>query len=216
MPETEHILVIPESVVDAIGRFDGFCDDVDRYLPAILNSDQLAFRPRPAMETDPSFKQLIPYVVLQHTADGGPHLFTYVRGGGGGESRLHAKKSFGIGGHIDRIDAGLDPVADPRRDAKIDGPTVYQAGMSRELSEEVRIDASYESEIIGLIYDPSTEVGRVHLGIVHRFILDQPAVTSLEDDLAGGQFEPVSQITKQRDRYETWSQLTLERLIQLR
>ncbi len=61
------------------------------------------------MESDPSFKQLIPYVLLQHTdAAGQIHLFTYTRGKGQGEARLHSKRSFGIGGHISAEDAPVD------------------------------------------------------------------------------------------------------------
>ena len=97
----EHILVVPEPVINEIGQVDGFEADVDRFLGPILASDQLSFQPRGPMETDPSFKQLIPYVLLQWTNEQGEvMLFTYTRGGGSGEKRLHAKRSVGIGGHI--------------------------------------------------------------------------------------------------------------------
>ena len=69
--EEEHILVVPESVINQIGVIDGFETDVERFLPPILQSDQLSFQPRGQMETDPSYKQLIPYVILQWTDDAG-------------------------------------------------------------------------------------------------------------------------------------------------
>ena len=94
MSTEEHILVIPESVIASIGVIDGFESDVDRFLLPILASDQLSFQPRTPMETDPSFKQLIPYVLLEWTdADGTKNLFTYTRGGGGGEK-------LGVGAHL--------------------------------------------------------------------------------------------------------------------
>ena len=97
----EHILVVPESFIQSIGHLEGFEPDVERFLKPILASSELSFKPRGAMETDPRYKQLIPYVLMQWTDDDGKvHLFTYTRGGGGGESRLHAKRSVGIGGHI--------------------------------------------------------------------------------------------------------------------
>jgi len=114
-PITEHveeqILVIPESVIAEIGDLQGFETDVDRFLHPILGSERLSFQPRSQMETDPSFKQLIPYVLLEWNDNGVIKLFTYTRGGGGGESRLHALRSVGIGGHISREDAadGSDP-----------------------------------------------------------------------------------------------------------
>ena len=157
--QEEHILVIPESVINEIGAIEGFEADVDRFLEPILQSDELSFQPRSQMETDPSYKQLIPYVLLQWTdADGVTKLFTYTRGGGSGETRLHAKRSVGIGGHISREDAagGADP---------------YSTGMHRELTEEVQLASNYRETCDGLIYDSSNDVGKVHLGVVHRFVL---------------------------------------------
>ncbi|MFK8112293.1 MAG: phosphoesterase [Rubripirellula sp.] len=198
--QEEHILVIPESVINGIGTIDGFEADVDRFLQPILQSDQLSFQPRSQMETDPSFKQLIPYVLLEWTdADGTIKLFTYTRGGGSGEARLHAKRSVGIGGHISREDAA-------------DGADPYSTGMQRELTEEVQLESTYQESREGLIYDPSNDVGRVHLGVVHRFVLEQPNVKSNEADLAEGGFVSVEELCSEIDRLETWSQLAIQAL----
>ena len=200
MSPEEHILVVPESFVNSLGKIEGFEPDVDRFLSPILACDQLSFQPRGAMETDPSYKQLIPYVLLESTDEKGDvSLFTYTRGGGGGESRLHAKRSVGIGGHISREDAEGD--GDP-----------YTVGMQRELSEEVRLESGYDEKRVGLIYDPSNEVGQVHLGVVHRFKLESPQVSSNEDDLAEGGFVSIAALKQERDRLETWSQLALDAL----
>lgn len=198
--EEEHILVIPQAVIQAIGTIHGFEADVERFLTPILASDQLSFQPRSRMETDPSYKQLIPYVLLQWTDDEGQtRLFTYTRGGGSGEARLHAKRSVGIGGHISREDAagGSDP---------------YATGMHRELAEEVCLGSSYQESCAGLIYDPSNEVGQVHLGVVHRFILQRPEVSSKEADLAEGGFLSVAELRQQLERLESWSQLAIQAL----
>ncbi len=201
VPE-EHILVIPESVIQKIGTIDGFESDVDRFLVPILNSDQLSFKPREAMETDPSYKQLIPYVLLEWTdGDGVIRLFAYTRGGGGGESRLHAKRSVGIGGHISQEDSA-------------DGADPYTTGMQRELAEEVCLDSAYTEKREGLIYDPSNDVGKVHLGVVHRFILESPDVSSNEADLAEGGFVTLDDLRAERDRLETWTQLAIDALYQ--
>lgn len=196
----EHILVIPESVIQRIGTLRGFEADVDRFLSPILESDELSFQPRSLMETDPSFKQLIPYVLLQWTDPSGVvKLFTYTRGGGGGEARLHAKRSVGIGGHISREDAS-------------DGSDPYFTGMHRELSEEVQLDSAYEEFRDGLIYDPSNDVGKVHLGVVHRFVLRDPHVRSNEPELAEGGFVSLEELLADFDRLETWSQLAIRAL----
>lgn len=198
--QEEQILVIPESVIDAIGRFEGFEADVDRFLGPILQSDQLSFQPRGPMETDPSFKQLIPYVLLEWTDENGVvNLFTYTRGGGSGESRLHAKRSVGIGGHISQEDAA-------------DGADPYTTGMQRELTEEIKLESGYQETREGLIYDPSNEVGQVHLGVVHRFVLESPQVESNEADLAEGGFVSITELKADLDRLETWSQLAIKAL----
>ncbi len=200
MSHEEHILVIPESCIAAIGSIHGFEKDVDRFLKPILASDQLSFQPRGAMEVDPSFKQLIPYVLLEHTSvEGDVELFTYTRGGGSGEKRLHAKRSVGIGGHISREDAA-------------GGSDVYTTGMQRELAEEVTIESVYTESREGLIYDPSNEVGKVHLGIVHRFVLESPHVRSNEADLADGGFVSVKTLLDDPTGLETWSQLAIKAL----
>lgn len=196
----EHILVIPSSVINKIGTIEGFESDVDRFLSPILASNELVFKPRGPMESDPSFKQLIPYILLEWTDDQGvKFLFTYTRGGGGGEARLHAKRSVGIGGHISKEDSA-------------DGSDPYRTGMRRELDEEVTLSSNYQETREGLIYDPSNEVGQVHLGVVHRFVLEQPLVSSNEADLAEGGFISVEELFDDFDRLETWSQLALQAL----
>lgn len=201
----EQILVIPSEVLQQIAPFEGFTTDIDRYLGPILESQSLEFRPRGPMESDPSFKQLIPYVLLRYI-DGTnvTHLFAYTRGSGQGEARLHAKRSIGIGGHISTEDAK------PRPDQSDHGP--YRNGMLRELTEEVRLETDYTEKCVGMIYDPTTEVGRVHLGVVHIFDLQTPSVFPNEDDICDTQFVPVADLHADSDRLEIWSQLALNAL----
>lgn len=201
----EQVLVLPADELDRLGRFQGFSSEVDRYLGPLLKSERLEYRPRGAMEEDPSFKQLIPYVVLQHTDERGEtSVFSYTRGGGGGEQRLHAKRSIGVGGHISSDDAA-------HHDAGAD-EGLYRRGLERELAEEVRIESAYEERLVGLINDDETPVGRVHLGVVHVFDLDAPGVSSAEADLAEGQFVPVGQLLAEIDGFEAWSQIAIRAL----
>lgn len=201
----EQILVVPAAVLDELGRFQGFSREVDRYFEPVLRSEQLAYRPRGPMEDDPSFKQLIPYVLLRHTdASDVVYVFSYTRGGGGGEKRLHAKRSVGVGGHISTADATHDTAHTDEG--------LYRRGLERELAEEVNLGSTYREELVGLINDDDTPVGEVHLGVVHVFDLDEPNVTSAETDLAEGQFLPVEQILAEIDAYESWSQIAVRAL----
>lgn len=200
MSETreEHVLVVPTEILHRIGHFQGFCGDVDRYLPELLDPTNVRFRPRSKVETDPSLKQLIPYVVFCHNSGAGMSVFRYTRGTGQGESRLHRKHSVGIGGHISQTDA--------------EAGDAYREGMHRELEEEVRIESPYEEACVGLINDDETPVGRVHLGVVHRFILAEPKLTPNEDDIVDTAFVPVEELMKDLDGFETWSQICLRGL----
>ena len=198
----ERVLVLPTSEFHALGHFQGFSAELETYLPALLESENLSYRPRGAMEEDPSFKQLIPYMLFRYTeADGTEKLFQYTRGGGMGEERLHAKKSVGIGGHISTEDADAGTVHD-----------VYRVGMQRELGEEVQLDTPYKEKCVGLINDDETPVGKVHLGVVHLFEVEQPQVQPREDDILEAGFKPVSAILGELDRYESWSQIVVSAL----
>ncbi|MDX1944627.1 MAG: phosphoesterase [Pirellulaceae bacterium] len=196
---TEHVLVVPTSVFHQIGHFQGFCGEVDRYLAGLLDPRHTSYRARASMEQDPSFKQLIPYVIFRHTAEGGTvSLFQYTRGKGQGEARLHAKRSVGIGGHISADDA--------------DAGSPYEEGMRRELEEEVLIDTPYHSRLAGLINDDQSEVGKVHLGVVHIFDVERPAVAPRETEIIEAGFRPVSELLADLSRFETWSQICLKAL----
>ena len=190
----ERVLIVPATEFDALGRFQGFTPDADRYLDHLLAPGLASFRPRREVEDDPGFKQLIPYVIFR----AGDLVFTYARGKGGTEARLHALRSVGVGGHVAEEDA--------------EGQThraAYDAALRRELAEEVALGSPGRLTTVGLINDDSNPVGVVHLGVVHLYDLDRPAVTSREDALADPAFWSVADLIEQTHRFETWSQIVI-------
>ncbi len=189
----ECVLVVPTSVFHDMGVFQGFCPDVRRYLPTLLKPQHQSFRPRAEVETDPSFKQLVPYVVLRWR----DQVFHYTRGKRATETRLQALRSIGVGGHISQQDHAL-----------FDSP--YREAMFREVAEEVQLDTTYEERCLGLINDDSTPVGQVHLGIVHVFMLAEPKARRREQALIQSGFAPIVELRQQRDGFETWSQFVLD------
>ncbi len=197
---TERVLVVPTERFRELGYFQGFHDNSDHYVEGLLKPEFVSFRPRSEMETDPSFKQLIPYVIFRHTnEDGTVRIFQYTRGKGVGEQRLKSKKSVGVGGHISADDT--DGADDP-----------YLEGMRRELEEEVKIEAEYTQQCVGMINDDENEVGRVHLGVVHIFDVKEPKVCSNESELIESGFFPVSEMLADLSGFETWSSICLEAL----
>jgi predicted NUDIX family phosphoesterase len=197
---TERVLVTPTDLFHRLGHFQGFSADVDRYLGELFSPRHTSYRPRHEVEEDPSFKQLIPYVIFQHRqASGRLSVFAYTRGKGQGEGRLHAKRSVGVGGHISADDAE-------------DAAAAYAEGMRRELEEEVVIETAYRERCVGLINDDETEVGRVHLGVVHLVEVEQPAVRPREADILSAGFRPVEEILDELEGFESWSQICMKSL----
>jgi predicted NUDIX family phosphoesterase len=201
---TERVLVVPTELFKSLGYFQGFCGDIDRYLGELFDARHASYRPRREVEQDPSFKQLIPYVIFRHLdPQGRQSVFQYTRGKGMGEGRLHSKRSVGVGGHISLCDAEAGLSNHP-----------YEEGMRRELAEEVRIDTPYSARCVGLINDDQTEVGRVHLGVVHLFDVEQPAVQPRETDLLETGFRTVPEILADLEGFETWSAICLKALFE--
>jgi len=196
----EEILVISRQLFDELGAFQGIKTDIDGHLEAILDPANNFFMDRGKAEDDPSFKQIIPYALFHHN---GKYLH-YTRGKSGGESRLHAQGSVGVGGHINPVDERADPL----------GKATYLAGVEREIDEELNITGGHQNRIVGLLNDDNNAVGKVHLGVVHIFDLESEDVTSAEDALANLAFQTSEDLTgRLHDTLETWSRFCIDELI---
>lgn len=149
------------------------------------------FRPRPEMETDPAYKQIIPYVLVTRGAE----AFVMQRLKRGGEQRLHGLLSLGVGGHIDPVDEA--------------GGSALMAGLRREVDEEVAVERAASLTPLGVINNDRDEVGRVHLGFLFR-LEAEGAVTVRETEKLSGSFMPIAALPALRDKMEGWSQIALE------
>jgi predicted NUDIX family phosphoesterase len=201
----EKVLVVERKVFDELGAFNGLRVDVERYTQRLFAPGVPRFLPRPAAENDPSYKQLIPYVIMTC----GDRYLTYVRGKRAGETRLVTKRSIGIGGHINPVDVETPLFSTDFRDT-------YLAAVRREVAEEVSVDTTYADHTVALLNDDSNEVGQVHLGIVHCWVLDAPTVVRREQMITQMEFLSAPELQTLRDSMETWSQLCLDGLPQIR
>lgn len=194
----EKVLVFSRSLFERLGVFQGFSADVDRYLTAILDKKNNSFQPRTQAETNPDFKQIIPYVVVTD----GKSILHYVRGKKAGEQRLVAKGSIGIGGHINDEDHSLFAV----------GLQAFQEAVEREVREELSVQGLFDAKPIGLINDDSTEVGRVHFGVVHILFRTPDKVKKNEQVITQVEFVPIEELKAKREQMESWSQMCLDNL----
>jgi predicted NUDIX family phosphoesterase len=195
MPTDERVLGIPAAHLTTWGTFLGLRAATPADRARLLDPAHFEFRPRRECETDPSFVQLIPYVVL--TCLG--RVFHYRRGDAGTETRLQSLRSIGIGGHISEADAagGSDP---------------YETGLQREVAEEVAVGAARVERFLGFLRDDRTPVGEVHLGVVHQWELTAEAAEPRESALAGAGWADITACAAESSGFETWSQFVLAAL----
>lgn len=196
----EKVLVVPRALLDEIGAFEGIrTEGLDAAVAKLMDAANHMFMDRAAAEEDPSFKQLIPYCIFRC----GDRILHYTRGKSGGESRLHAKISVGVGGHINPVDTGGGRT----------GPDAYHSAVTREIEEELDLPEQHEHRIIALLNDESNPVGQVHLGIVHLVDLKSDAVCSREDALADLGFTRLEELNGPLfERLETWSGFCIRHL----
>lgn len=163
--------------------------DREEMLDIIVNHHE--FIDRPAAEEDPSYKQIIPYVVLTQKG----RVFTTRRLNKGGESRLHGKLSIGIGGHINPVD-------------ETDRRSVLMKGLERELEEEVYIQHRGELVPQGFINDDGNGVGAVHLGLCFSMEVEGE-VSVKETEKLSGAWMSLQELKEEYHNMETWSQIAL-------
>lgn len=163
--------------------------DREEMLDIIVNHHE--FMDRPAAEEDPSYKQIIPYVVLTQNGQ----VFTTRRLNKGGESRLHGKLSIGIGGHINPVD-------------ETDRRSVLMKGLERELDEEVYIQRRGQLIPRGFINDDGNGVGAVHLGLCFSMEVEGE-VSVKETEKLSGAWLSLQELKSEYDNMETWSQIAL-------
>ncbi len=207
MASDEKVLCLERRRFDSLGSFQGISLDVERYRSLWdCPPELLDYRPRSRVETDESYKQLIPYVMVLHQ----DRLLRYQRGTGSGEKRLLGLYSVGVGGHIAAEDGDLFDA------------TGYREGTLREMREEVRLEAmeSGWTGPVALINDDSTEVGRVHLGVVHLMRSADDRCVGRRSGILRPGFHPWRDLARESrerpGRYEFWSALCLEHFESLR
>src|SRR5579872_6443842 len=104
----------------------------DHYMHIINHKKE--FHPRSLMEVDPTYKQIIPYLIFEHNN----HYFVMQRKADASEVRLRNKVTLGIGGHIRQEDMQENSLA---------------AWAMREFHEEVHYTGNLTVKPLGIIND---------------------------------------------------------------
>lgn len=187
MDAEELVFVVPRSsVIGGRGWRGVSTSGLDRIFATV--SAEGRFEPRQAMEADPSFKQVIPYLVLRDD----DRYFLMRRTRAGADERLHDRYSIGVGGHLNPGDGDVP------------------GGLLREWREE--IEASFEPRfrLVGLLNDDRNDVGAVHLGVVFVADVEGRPVGVRETDKLSGRFAAPAEVAAVRAGLETWSELVFD------
>jgi predicted NUDIX family phosphoesterase len=185
----EQVLVVPrEALVPGEGWLGVQRGDLDQALLVVRSEGR--FMRRGDAEDDPSFKQVIPYLVLRD----GERWFLMRRTRAGGDARLHDLWSIGVGGHLNPGDGDV------------------AGGLAREWAEEVVADFEPDYTPVGLLNDDTTPVGSVHVGFVYVADAAGRPVVIRETEKLTGAFATTAEVEAVRDQLETWSRLAFDAL----
>ncbi len=158
-----------------------------------------AWRPRAQVEVDEDWLQPIPYLLIRNAAGG---LWCYRRDGGDG--RLQGRSSCGIGGHVERVDAGGDV------------ESTLMAACLREVGEELANGHLIDNaQPHAWLHERRSAIGRVHVGLI--VLADwsggEPPRIADGEDLTGIGFMPPETIRGDTG-FELWSRLAASWLIE--
>lgn len=189
----EQVLVVERHWLEAqLGGRVFTSEGMDEIAQAIVK--QHHFAPRESAEYDASLKQIIPYVVIRQA--GCYYVLRRLRKQT--EARLHDKLSLGVGGHINPGEQGAG--------------SVLEAGMHRELAEEVHVERIEALRCVGILNETTGGVSDYHAAIV--YLLDAGGTVEVaETEKMAGQWMTLAQLEECLPQLETWSALVLEHLL---
>lgn len=189
----ENILVVPRSALFAHESFQGLSTSATKSVLDVIATHK-EFKPRPAMEEDPTYKQIIPYLIFKYE----DRYFLMQRKSTSSEQRLKNKYSLGIGGHM-------------RQDDMSNNATIFDWA-KREFEEEINYSGNLTISTLGVLNDDSNPVGQVHLGLV--LILEgDSANISVRSELKSGKLVSGLECLDFYHDLESWSQIVFNGLI---
>lgn len=186
--------------------------------------------PRPYLEGDATFLQIIPYVVVRD----GSRVLSYRRGAASGETRLAGKDSIGLGGHVDVADVVVEDRTIVEKGetiptGRIDIMRTVLVAACRELDEEAGIIITDkmltdDPDILTwshVIQADEQETDKVHIGLVATLHVERIGTldpTHFESIIENAVFAEIADLAAGRTPSgdfmpETWTRLLLETMM---
>ncbi len=204
MKTEKFIMVVPCKLLFGSNYFEGFRpqSETDHASRILAN---FTYMKRGLAEQDPTHKQPIGYSIIVNPVL--KKVFAYQRASHDakyGEKRLQGKWSWGVGGHIEKMDT--------------DAGNPLEMSMRRELGEEVSISGSITPKILGYINNDSDDVGKVHFGILYLIETDSLEVKPNDEEIDNGKMRTIGELEEicasPSFAVEEWSRIALEPLKQ--
>jgi predicted NUDIX family phosphoesterase len=194
---SEQVLVVSTEILEPyFNKEIGFISGSDAPELYEFLKTSAYFVERAPAESDISKRQLIPYVNIRFNDS----IYVTERTNKQTEVRLHNKISIGLGGHINPIDF-------------LPGDDIIKSGMLRELDEEVFLPEVSSVKFKGYIYDNTSSVGLVHIGLLYEVWLKSDDVYIKEVDKMKGWWCGVDELKQFSDRLETWSKIASNQIV---
>lgn len=189
----EQVLVVERSNLEAqLPQKEFITENVDQLHTFIL--EHHFFMDREKAEYDNTVKQIIPYVIIRQT----DKYFLLRRLKKQTEARLHDKLSLGVGGHINPSEE--------------DAEDVLEAGLLRELTEEVSVETVRSLSCVGFLNENNGGVSDYHAALV--YLLEAEGQVSVQEtEKMSGSWTEVTELQNLLDRLETWSKIVVEQVI---
>lgn len=185
----EQALALVEDVSGSASSFLSMSDQLDQY-----------YIPRYMAEVSEDLIHPIPYFAVVNEEG---KILLYQRGKGVGESRLAGKHSIGFGGHVE---LDKDCLSVKYYTTKSIKDSIISA-QTNESEEELVAEGLGYFHHLGVIYDETDGVGKVHLGVA-SFLVVRSATTN-EEQLVDMGFHSKEEILAMQENgeidLENWS-----------
>lgn len=205
--DEEKALILNDPLADLRGDF----------VSEVIPDSKLVIAQREMLESNPTYRQIIPYVIVTYRGE----ILSYRRTSKVGEQRLAGKSSVGWGGHVD---IAKDAVWNT--DGSLCLISTLLGCVNRELDEELGLSSEdYGSpRVLGFIAGNETEVDKVHAGVVLKVELSMKGRVKItaEDELTDLKFENQSDIelgdefdrmTDNPGELESWSRAIIQSVV---
>ena len=156
----ERILCVPKSVVEHLFAKPKFYDRTRDIYKTIVNIKKYGVFVNRAIAEKTTFqKQVIAYAIIKNNNS----ILCIKRTRNSNRKALRLRYSLLFGGHVDQAEEGVD------------NPLI--SCLERELKEEFGIEIREKPRLIGVVADPTTVVGQLHMGVIFETSIRQESVT---------------------------------------